>query len=374
MMRVSGNQISVDNSLQEFIEVLHQEYLGGLIDVNISHNEPLQLYSTVQQDESGVARPIYRDAVIRDIIVYTNSICRQSCVFCARAHQQFTCCGEVNSQPEVLKFQYLERFVGELATEPTSLTFSGGDIFSYQHIEKLLDLLSRNPRCGSTTFCGHFLNVPMEQRQLIKLSQCQIILKMIIPWSFDENGLATRVAHINDFGLEAESVFVVKDQIDINRAVEVASKLRTTKVSLRPYYDGGNDVFFRDQVFLDLQTLLDPPPTLFDIQANSVLNRLCYGTFVVLSNGDICENVSMPPIGNIHNCTMREAATREINGGGAWFTTRNGVAPCRDCVFQNLCPPLSAYEYALGRNNLCHIWESSKAHHLQVAGAQLHRD
>lgn len=49
-----------------------------------------------------------------------------------------------------------------------------------------------------------------------------------------------------------------------------------------------------------------------------------------------------------------------IRKRGIWFRVRNQVQPCRTCVYEVLCPPLSNYEYALHRNNLCHIHVAKK--------------
>ncbi len=32
---------------------------------------------------------------------------------------------------------------------------------------------------------------------------------------------------------------------------------------------------------------------------------------------------------------------------------RQDVEPCKDCVFNSLCPPISNYEHVMGKHDLC---------------------
>jgi pseudo-rSAM protein len=94
------------------------------------------------------------------------------------------------------------------------------------------------------------------------------------------------------------------------------------------------------------------------IFARSKINPRAFGTLYILNNGSILANPSLPPIGNIHTIDIYEAILSEMHGGKTWIGPRNRVIPCKNCVFNCLCPPLSNYESVFARNNLCHIYRS----------------
>ena len=53
----------------------------------------------------------------------------------------------------------------------------------------------------------------------------------------------------------------------------------------------------------------------------------------------------------------KEAVYKEIRSGNSWRLVRKKIKICQDCLYNQLCPPLSNYEYAIGKNNLCHVWK-----------------
>ena len=52
---------------------------------------------------------------------------------------------------------------------------------------------------------------------------------------------------------------------------------------------------------------------------------------------------------------FREMIVKEIIRGKSWKLTRRKVMPCKKCVYCDICPPISNYEKAIGKYNLCKI-------------------
>jgi pseudo-rSAM protein len=73
-----------------------------------------------------------------------------------------------------------------------------------------------------------------------------------------------------------------------------------------------------------------------------------------MPNGDVYANVNHPALGNIDTHSIHEIVQKEVDEGKSWFRIR-AQAPCTDCIYQWLCPPLSDYEIVIGRSNLCHV-------------------
>ena len=59
-------------------------------------------------------------------------------------------------------------------------------------------------------------------------------------------------------------------------------------------------------------------------------------------------------IGNIDQ-RIHEVLLKELHNGKGWFKVRKHLTPCKGCIYNQICPPISNYEYALSRNNLCGI-------------------
>ena len=74
-----------------------------------------------------------------------------------------------------------------------------------------------------------------------------------------------------------------------------------------------------------------------------------------MSDGNIYSNLNEKAIGNIKNMDLSKAIYKEISVGKGWWKTRANVVPCKNCLYKFICPPISNYEYAIGRYNLCKI-------------------
>jgi pseudo-rSAM protein len=126
-------------------------------------------------------------------------------------------------------------------------------------------------------------------------------------------------------------------------------------VAFHPFYNGQNLAFFEQAVFVDRQSLSAARPSLQEIHSRQVMNPFHFGNLTLLSNGDIHAGINDPPLGQISQDSIYDLVFQEVSRGRTWRRTRKQVMPCGECIYAGLCPPLSNYEPALGRNNLCHI-------------------
>ncbi|MCP4215580.1 MAG: hypothetical protein GY765_13080 [bacterium] len=46
---------------------------------------------------------------------------------------------------------------------------------------------------------------------------------------------------------------------------------------------------------------------------------------------------------------------KQLVGRSSWTRVRKNVTPCKSCLFCNICPAISNYEYAIGQYSLCSI-------------------
>jgi pseudo-rSAM protein len=164
-------------------------------------------------------------------------------------------------------------------------------------------------------------------------------------------------------------VFLIEASRDYSRAAQQRDRLGLQHVTFRPLFNGRNQRYFAQHVFVRAEDLVAPKPPLRSIYGNAVVNRGAFGRLVLASNGDYHASSYTTPLGSVSDCSLVEATARELAHSQAWKRTRRQVEPCRDCVFQDLCPPLSGYEVALGRNHPCHLWGAGRGRWVAIDGA-----
>jgi pseudo-rSAM protein len=81
----------------------------------------------------------------------------------------------------------------------------------------------------------------------------------------------------------------------------------------------------------------------------------------VLSNKKVYANLNNPGIEILGRDDILDIVYKEMHKGKSWTKIRKYVTPCKSCVFNALCPPISNYEYTLGKYDLCYMSPSDIA-------------
>jgi len=173
----------------------------------------------------------------------------------------------------------------------------------------------------------------------------------------NERPLARLIEQLSVLGLEAAFFFPVKSEREVEEAGEIDLESLIHNRRLLPYFDGSNLDFFERNVFLSKEIILGAKPSFREIFARQAINGNNFGKLTIFPDGRIYSNVNMPRLGNIKRHSLYEAVYKEMLHGRGWRLTRRNVNPCKRCVYDSLCPPLSNYELVMGRNNLCDVWE-----------------
>ena len=85
------------------------------------------------------------------------------------------------------------------------------------------------------------------------------------------------------------------------------------------------------------------------------INKNNFGKLVVFSDGEVHANVNKKSLGNINDIDFHDLIFSELSGDESWKSVRMNAPTCKDCMYNCLCPPISNYEYTIGKNNLCNI-------------------
>lgn len=138
------------------------------------------------------------------------------------------------------------------------------------------------------------------------------------------------------------------------------ARLDEDEFVVTPFYNGNNYDFFERTVFITKQALKESQPSMRDIFAQMVINTLDFAKLTIMSNGNIYANVNNPKVGKLSNDSIITAIKNEMVKGKSWGKVRKNVYPCKSCPYNAVCPPISGYEYALGRFDCCNIFQHSK--------------
>ncbi len=87
----------------------------------------------------------------------------------------------------------------------------------------------------------------------------------------------------------------------------------------------------------------------------SYINPLTFGNFVIKNNGEIYADINGEVIGDIKNSGLNSLLKKSLLSNKNWLNVRNNFKPCKSCLFNAICPPISGYEHVIGKPNLCTI-------------------
>lgn len=301
---------------------------------------------------------------LKELTLYINASCPLDCDICPRAYRQFSCCTRFPSHSGELPFQLVQKVVQETRTGYLHrININGGDIFDYKEFPALTRLLQSCE--GLKTFAVHYLNLDSainrgSFRELQNLAaDPSFFFQVLVNFPIHEDTLDRVLSLLNTGNLSYRAVFAVQSQSELMRAQEVCGKIPAGRFSFSPCFNGRNLTFFKKYVFIRKSALLNSRPSMKDILARETVNHNSFGHLHIFNNGEVYANVNVRPLGNIAVDRVSQLVYKEMKQKNSWLKTRNIVRPCRDCHYCLLCPSISNYEYAVGRNNLCTIFKEN---------------
>jgi len=350
--------------ISTFIKNVREHFMGDLLDTAYSSAKPVQMVHRpkIQKDAERLKKEKGRSVgegeleYLSEISFYINTECSENCPGCRDYYRQFPCCtrarqGRKDMTPDTLS-SLLRQIEGSRVSRINTL---GGNIFIHEQLQTLVEILKAQAR--EVVFYLHFSHLarPDARMDLLDFDRARYQVIFTPPYSPD----LFRVARDKVAGHESRTtfVFVVQSDADIQQAKAMIESCGEASYMLKPYFNGENGVFFHESVFMDIEDVLNARPTHKEIYANQVLNRLNFGRLIVMNNGRVYANLNKPSLGNWKKDSIRQILYKEMYHGKSWRRTRMKVEPCWHCIFASLCPPLGNYEFALKKNDLCHVRE-----------------
>ena len=363
--RLTEKELS-NPEVSQFVRDIRGHFMGDLVDASLTRGKPLQMmpYLKIHKDVEIIKKaPSYSvgEQVMKylvEISIYINSTCSLDCRICDSAYKQFLCCTCTRNGKEELDILSLTDLFRQLKGVPLArVNILGGDIFKFSKLDQLLAVLNDQSLSFEKVVYIHYLNLIHQEKKLKLFPAGSFSFKILVTFPVNKNQWkqVLDLLRLHKNNIKADFLFISSSDTEVTEAEELISLSHPDHYSFFPFFNGRNREFFEQNVFLDREDLREARPTSKEILARQCVNPLHFGTLTVLSNGRIHANVNAPRLGILGSNTMYEVVYKEMDRGNSWRRIRKKVEPCKHCTFEALCPPLSNYEYALGRNNLCHI-------------------
>lgn len=353
-----------DPALAQLVRDARQYFMGDLVEQSKSGGKPVQMQPIVKIHRDAnkmkleTSRSVGEDMLkyINELNLYVKNQCRQTCAMCGDAFRQFLCCTKASTSKRELEPRHISYLLDHLdGGSLDTVNILGGDPFSYSYWNELQTTLQ--PRDIKKVLFCHYKNLDGREKDLQTLADRSWHLNILVNFPLDESLLERVKKNADNLGLPTAFHFIVKSADEFQRAEAAIEGMSLESIQYHPYFDGTNEEFFQAGVFIDRGTIAASKPKSRDIHARQMINPLNFGNLTAHSDGKVHANVNKKPLGTLGKNSLYDMIFKEMRDGKSWRRTRHKVKPCADCLYNSICPPLSNYEYALGRNNLCDIRE-----------------
>jgi pseudo-rSAM protein len=221
-----------------------------------------------------------------------------------------------------------------------------GNIFAYPDFDELLHHIKAFEIL--VTICIMASDVFANKELLKRTDWCDKICFRIIMDKKDN--IEQVITFFKDIESPFSLDFIVSSEQDYLNVEQISTTINGNFV---PVYNGENIDFFKSNVFIRQEEILVSALSKRQIFMRQAINIFHFGKLTVLPDGNVYADVNQTPLGIIDD-TVYSIVYKELTEGKSWFWVRDFM-PCKDCIFQWICPSPSNYEIAIGRSNLCHV-------------------
>lgn len=344
----------IEPNIHDFVNTVVMNGMGKLLKQSEHPIKPVILLPILSlnldvekfKDKENVDIFLSRDIskYLLDVNIILNNSCTQQCLHCRNYTKQFFCCSK-GDVPENLSQDSLVNLLRRISYFPVrTINITGGDIYQYQNLE----VFSTSNKDGKKVFnfYVHYLNY--QENSYIDSQNIHLIINT--PVNVDKLCEVCLLTH----GKEVKYHLIVENEEQYNELELAMIALGVKNFEIHPYYNGQNIRFFEENVYLSKDDIVATPISMREIFRNQKLNANFFGSLYILPNGDIKANLNEDTIGHLDKDRIIDVINIEMMQNTAWRKVRSSE-PCKDCVYQFLCPPLSNYERAINKQNLCHV-------------------
>lgn len=372
VVELKGKQLN-DPAVNPFVTDIKAHFMGDMEAVSRSRRKPVQL--TPVQNIHADVRKIKRGyagrgknilTYLSEITLYINNYSSSDpdihSTYSTYLFKQYLFpFVETDGPVRELDAGSIGRLLDEIkASHLKMIHITGGNIFEHSQFPQILSLLNNVPIVK--TYHVHLrdasrnLDIPAP---IIRTADRYSLIRLHVTFPLGAKDIET-INYLSQNGENVTFVFAVGNETELAECEDTVSRLNLSNVILQPYYNRLNIRFFKENVFISKESILEANPTQKEILTRMAVNKNYFGKLTVMSSGAVHADLNVPAVGNIKKDSIHQVIYRELYRGKSWRRVRTGVLPCKKCLYRLLCPPLSNYETFLGRNDLCTVFDQDK--------------
>ncbi len=366
--------------IRDFINLCRKNFIGDYLDITDSHEMPYNFYPEIcikeemnringikktEQIEESEALRVMGPSLGRDIKnhlfninIYLNSSCSQNCSFCSEAYKQIPLCSKYVGDNEI-SFEQIKVLLDPVGNRPVKVKLNGGNLFLNKDILPILEYMKM--KTSFLVSCSlHYMNFLQVEDKLsllgdkLSLLGDNIVLRLLLPLlKFDQELFDLIYTKCKNLSCRVIYEIIITDENDFTLYNELLQKLDGEEVRMLPLYISGNS-FFMDNMATTKEMIHERQFQRRFLDQNQTINLNYWGNVTVDPSGNMYTSFLTPSKFNFQEHTLYDLVYNEITEQqGDWFLTRNNAENCSDCVYANFCSPISNYEKAIKRNNIC---------------------
>jgi len=341
---------------KHFIDRTRDDFMTDLIPVANNGKEPIRFNGNpmILTETGGPSEEKFGKNVLYNLTqltIFLNGDCDSSCSLCQKYYKQTICCQTISDSQIGLSL-IVQLLIESKESSLLKLNLVGGNILKFREIRKLIEELNQYEFEKNYLFNVKHLTDDVSLLQQI-LSTPKNFIEIQIP-SIKDLPLITKSSMLK-FSNRILFNFFIQSEKDINLVNEYVSIHSIDNIRFTPIFNGKNSAFFEQYIFTDVSDIFEEKHTEKEIKRNYVLNDYFFGHLIVFPNGNIYSNVSDTEIGKFPENSLNQIIHKELVTGNNWLNVRRKVQPCSNCIYNCLCQPISTYELAIGKPNLCHV-------------------
>lgn len=245
-----------------------------------------------------------------------------------------------------LNFSLLNKLLHSICKEQCLVNIIGNYLNDYPYWNELFSLLKNENFNFQIHF--HYKDGIITNRSILDVNK-----NIWITFPIEEKCMHNYF-FINGIDEKTNLFFLIKDEKEFHLVQNMITKYKLNNVKIYPFYFA-NDFFCKEALAYSKKDLLNSKILEKHIYINQIVNRNNFGSITILNNGDAHSNVNDPSIGNIKNNSLHQLLFHELKNGISWKRTRNTVEPCKDCLYSNICPPITNIELSTKKFNYCNF-------------------
>lgn len=353
--KLSVEQLN-DEFVMCFIRQIIMKDMGRLEEVADTDGRPisllpiLNLLSDIRKINSNSERMIGENVMLNlsSLNLFVNSTCSNNCVHCSVYCNQVMCCTKREGAEELPENELKSILDQVKGSSVGKINVLGGNILKYTYLSSLLKIAPE----FNIDICYWLHYMHFQEKEVATFIDLLINKCIIVNFPLNRDAFDAMLRYVDS--TVAFFYFIVENEEQLAEIDLIIEKCSINSYRILPFFNGINLDLFENNVFHSKTDLFLHVKGFREIFCNEVVNSNFFGTMYILPNGEIKSNLMCDALGNISNMNMMEAVTEEIKGESAWRRVRD-KEPCLSCLYKYLCPPISNYELAIGKLNLCLI-------------------